>query len=187
MRGVFCSAGPPVSEPRLIRKYANRRLYDATASRHVTLEDIRKLDRQRRARAGGRRPVRRGPDALRAAADHRRAGTVRRAGAERAAARGHHPLLRQPGAGHALALPRAEPRQRPAPAAGRAGRDGQGPGNAAGAARRADAAEHGDVGPHAGLDAVGAESRACGERRRPQCARGTPPPSDPRNEGRSWI
>jgi polyhydroxyalkanoate synthesis repressor PhaR len=30
-------------EPRVIRKYANRRLYDATASRHVTLEDIRKL------------------------------------------------------------------------------------------------------------------------------------------------
>jgi polyhydroxyalkanoate synthesis repressor PhaR len=32
-----------MSEPRVIRKYANRRLYDATASRHVTLEDIRKL------------------------------------------------------------------------------------------------------------------------------------------------
>ena len=28
---------------RVIRKYANRRLYDATASRHVTLEDIRRL------------------------------------------------------------------------------------------------------------------------------------------------
>jgi polyhydroxyalkanoate synthesis repressor PhaR len=28
---------------RLIKKYANRRLYDATASRHITLEDIRKL------------------------------------------------------------------------------------------------------------------------------------------------
>ncbi len=33
----------PVPEPRLIRKYANRRLYDSTDSRHVTLEDIRKL------------------------------------------------------------------------------------------------------------------------------------------------
>ena len=32
-----------MSEPRLIRKYANRRLYDSTDSRHVTLEDIRKL------------------------------------------------------------------------------------------------------------------------------------------------
>jgi polyhydroxyalkanoate synthesis repressor PhaR len=32
-----------MSEARVIRKYANRRLYDATASRHVTLEDIRKL------------------------------------------------------------------------------------------------------------------------------------------------
>ena len=30
-------------KPRVIRKYANRRLYDATASRHVTLEDIRRL------------------------------------------------------------------------------------------------------------------------------------------------
>jgi len=32
-----------VIPPRVIRKYANRRLYDATASRHVTLEDIRRL------------------------------------------------------------------------------------------------------------------------------------------------
>lgn len=28
---------------RVIKKYANRRLYDSTGSRHVTLEDIRKL------------------------------------------------------------------------------------------------------------------------------------------------
>ncbi len=28
---------------RIIKKYANRRLYDATGSRHVTLEDIRKM------------------------------------------------------------------------------------------------------------------------------------------------
>jgi polyhydroxyalkanoate synthesis repressor PhaR len=28
---------------RVIKKYANRRLYDATVSRHVTLEDIRTL------------------------------------------------------------------------------------------------------------------------------------------------
>jgi polyhydroxyalkanoate synthesis repressor PhaR len=32
-----------VDEEHLIRKYANRRLYDATASRHVTLEDIRNV------------------------------------------------------------------------------------------------------------------------------------------------
>lgn len=32
-----------MSEARVIRKYANRRLYDATASRHVTLQDIRRL------------------------------------------------------------------------------------------------------------------------------------------------
>jgi polyhydroxyalkanoate synthesis repressor PhaR len=32
-----------MAEERLIRKYANRRLYDAQESRHVTLEDLRKL------------------------------------------------------------------------------------------------------------------------------------------------
>jgi polyhydroxyalkanoate synthesis repressor PhaR len=32
-----------MAEIRLIRRYANRRLYDATASRHVTLDDIRKM------------------------------------------------------------------------------------------------------------------------------------------------
>ena len=32
-----------MSQERLIKKYANRRLYDASISRHVTLEDIRDL------------------------------------------------------------------------------------------------------------------------------------------------
>jgi polyhydroxyalkanoate synthesis repressor PhaR len=32
-----------MAEERIIRKYANRRLYDATSSRHVTLDDIRKM------------------------------------------------------------------------------------------------------------------------------------------------
>lgn len=32
-----------MSKERIIKKYANRRLYDATVSRHVTLEDIRVL------------------------------------------------------------------------------------------------------------------------------------------------
>ena len=32
-----------MSEPRLIKKYANRRLYDASQSRHITLEDIRTM------------------------------------------------------------------------------------------------------------------------------------------------
>jgi polyhydroxyalkanoate synthesis repressor PhaR len=32
-----------MNEKRIIKKYANRRLYDATASRHVTLDDLRKL------------------------------------------------------------------------------------------------------------------------------------------------
>jgi polyhydroxyalkanoate synthesis repressor PhaR len=32
-----------MSQERLIKKYANRRLYDASVSRHVTLDDIREL------------------------------------------------------------------------------------------------------------------------------------------------
>ena len=32
-----------MASERVIKKYANRRLYDATESRHVTLEDLRKL------------------------------------------------------------------------------------------------------------------------------------------------
>ena len=32
-----------MSEERLIKKYANRRLYDASQSRHITLDDIRRM------------------------------------------------------------------------------------------------------------------------------------------------
>lgn len=32
-----------MSEPRVIKKYANRRLYDTVASHHITLEGIRQL------------------------------------------------------------------------------------------------------------------------------------------------
>ncbi len=32
-----------MTEPRLIKKYANRRLYDASQSKHITLEDIRNM------------------------------------------------------------------------------------------------------------------------------------------------
>jgi polyhydroxyalkanoate synthesis repressor PhaR len=32
-----------MAEERIIRKYANRRLYDSAASRHVTLDDVRRL------------------------------------------------------------------------------------------------------------------------------------------------
>jgi polyhydroxyalkanoate synthesis repressor PhaR len=34
---------PHMSEPRVIKKYANRRLYDASQSRHITLDDIRTM------------------------------------------------------------------------------------------------------------------------------------------------
>jgi polyhydroxyalkanoate synthesis repressor PhaR len=48
-RSGACPVGTPSREPplmsaeRVIKKYANRRLYDAAASRHVTLDDLRKL------------------------------------------------------------------------------------------------------------------------------------------------
>ena len=32
-----------MTQPKLIRKYVNRRLYDTTQSRYVNLEDLRKL------------------------------------------------------------------------------------------------------------------------------------------------
>mgnify|MGYP003353714158 CR=1 FL=1 len=32
-----------MSEPRVIKKYPNRRLYDTVESRYITLADIRKL------------------------------------------------------------------------------------------------------------------------------------------------
>ncbi|AMN46846.1 hypothetical protein ACG33_06985 [Steroidobacter denitrificans] len=34
---------PPASEPRVIKKYPNRRLYDTVESRYITLVDIRRL------------------------------------------------------------------------------------------------------------------------------------------------
>jgi polyhydroxyalkanoate synthesis repressor PhaR len=37
------SSRASMSEERLIKKYANRRLYDASQSRHITLADIRNL------------------------------------------------------------------------------------------------------------------------------------------------
>ena len=42
-RAVRRSASTNMAEERLIRKYANRRLYDAQDSRHVTLDDLRRL------------------------------------------------------------------------------------------------------------------------------------------------
>jgi len=42
-RAGAAAAPSNMAEERLIRKYANRRLYDAHDSRHVTLDDLRKL------------------------------------------------------------------------------------------------------------------------------------------------
>jgi polyhydroxyalkanoate synthesis repressor PhaR len=38
-----CLRAHIMSNERVIKKYANRRLYDSTGSRHVTLDDIRKM------------------------------------------------------------------------------------------------------------------------------------------------
>jgi polyhydroxyalkanoate synthesis repressor PhaR len=43
VRAVLSVTLPAMGGERTIKKYANRRLYDATVSRHVTLEDIRAL------------------------------------------------------------------------------------------------------------------------------------------------
>jgi polyhydroxyalkanoate synthesis repressor PhaR len=32
-----------MSEPRIIKKYPNRRLYDTRVSKYITLDDVRKL------------------------------------------------------------------------------------------------------------------------------------------------
>jgi polyhydroxyalkanoate synthesis repressor PhaR len=37
------SEGRAMSEPRTIKKYPNRRLYDTVESRYITLDDIRRL------------------------------------------------------------------------------------------------------------------------------------------------
>jgi polyhydroxyalkanoate synthesis repressor PhaR len=39
----YTNTGASMSEPRVIKKYPNRRLYDTAESRYITLADIRKL------------------------------------------------------------------------------------------------------------------------------------------------
>jgi polyhydroxyalkanoate synthesis repressor PhaR len=42
-RNMRLPADKAMAKPRIIRKYANRRLYDTEASRHINKEDVRKL------------------------------------------------------------------------------------------------------------------------------------------------
>jgi polyhydroxyalkanoate synthesis repressor PhaR len=42
-RNIRPPADKAMAKPRIIRKYANRRLYDTEASRHINKEDVRKL------------------------------------------------------------------------------------------------------------------------------------------------
>ena len=99
-----------MSEERLIKKYANRRLYDASQSRHITLDDIRNL-----VVAGVRVKViedktQRGHHAADPAAGDRRPGTIRPADPFYAAARSVDPLLRQLAAEFPERIPREERR-----------------------------------------------------------------------------
>ena len=77
MTGRACNsqdAAAAKKEPVVIKKYANRRLYNTETSTYVTLDDLA-TDGAVRARFRGlRRQDRRRPDALGADPDHRRAG-----------------------------------------------------------------------------------------------------------------
>ena len=42
-RNILPPAESAMARPRIIRKYANRRLYDTEASRHINKEDVRRL------------------------------------------------------------------------------------------------------------------------------------------------
>ena len=42
-RNIRALADTAMAKPRIIRKYANRRLYDTEASRHINKDDVRKL------------------------------------------------------------------------------------------------------------------------------------------------
>jgi polyhydroxyalkanoate synthesis repressor PhaR len=42
-RNIPAPADTAMAKPRIIRKYANRRLYDTEASRHINKDDVRKL------------------------------------------------------------------------------------------------------------------------------------------------
>jgi len=42
-RNIQAPADTAMPKPRIIRKYANRRLYDTEASRHINKDDVRKL------------------------------------------------------------------------------------------------------------------------------------------------
>jgi polyhydroxyalkanoate synthesis repressor PhaR len=42
-RNIPVPADTAMAKPRIIRKYANRRLYDTEASRHINKDDVRKL------------------------------------------------------------------------------------------------------------------------------------------------
>ena len=112
------ASGTSMSEERLIKKYANRRLYDASQSRHITLDDIRH-GRRRRARESRRRQDERRHHATDPAAGHRGSGTIRATDPVDPAARIVDPVLRQFAAGLPQRLSGKERRDLHAPAGGR--------------------------------------------------------------------
>ena len=67
-------ATPAPAQPVVVKKYANRRLYNTESSSYVTLEDLANMVRQGRDFVVYRCQVGRGHHPLRADPDHRRGG-----------------------------------------------------------------------------------------------------------------
>ena len=136
----------PMSQERLIKKYANRRLYDASQSRHITLDDIRELivkgEKIRVVEDKTGHDITR-HILLQVIAEQEQFG---RPILSDAGARVDHPLLRQPDAGFPRGLPREERRDVPAPAGIAAGADLED--------RREHAARHGGRHDAAELEAL---------------------------------
>ena len=89
----------PAEPPVVVKKYANRRLYDTRSSSYITLDNLAEMVRARPRFRGVRRQDRRGHHPRRADADHRRGGGQ---GPQPAAHRVPAPadrLLRRPDAG----------------------------------------------------------------------------------------
>ena len=168
-----------MAEERLIRKYANRRLYDAQDSRHVTLDDLRQL-----LARGVRLKViddKSGDDLTRSMllqiiATQEQFGTpVLSTQLLEAIIRFYGNPIQQLLTSYleqsigGLAAPAEEPA---------AGRDGQGARNTDGPEGRDGTPEHGDVGQDAGLDAL---SLRAGGRAAVPISPPSPSPASPRS------
>ena len=69
--------------PRLVKRYSNRKLYDTSESRYVTLDEIARWVKARRGGEDPRERDRRGPHRRHVRADHPRGGARRRTACSR--------------------------------------------------------------------------------------------------------